>query len=139
LKFLSGSAEIELISFLVLAAMTNSAQIPFSWLPAAIAAPMPVSALVHSSTLVTAGVYLLIRFSPCFSYWLNVILLLVSGLTIFIAGLGANFEFGLKRIIALSTLRQLRPMIITISIGLSGLAFFHLVTHALFKALLCPL
>ena len=96
---------------------------------------MHVSALVHSSTLVTAGVYLLI----CFSYWLNVILLLVSGLTIFIAGLGTHFEFGLKRIVALSTLRQLHPMIITIYIGLSGLAYFHLLTHALFKALLCHL
>jgi NADH-ubiquinone oxidoreductase chain 5 len=141
LEFLSGSVEVELISFLViLAAMTRNVQIPFSsWLPAAITASIPVSALVHSSTLVTAGVYLLICFSPCFSYWLNVILLLVSGLTIFIAGLGANFEFGLKRIIVLSTLRQLRLMIITISIGLSGLAFFHLLTHALFKALLCHL
>jgi len=128
-----------LISFLVLAAMTNSAPIPFSWLPAAIAAPTPVSALVHSYTLVTEGVYLLICFRPSFSYWLNVILLLVSGLTIFIAGLGAHFEFGLKRIIALSTLIQLCPMIITISIGLSRLAFFHLLTHALFKALSCHL
>jgi len=137
LEFLSGSAET--VSFLVLAAMTNSAQIPFSWLPAATAAPMPISVLVHSSTLVTAGVYLLIRFSPSFSYWLNDILLLVSGLTIFIAGLGANFEFGLKRIIALSTLRQLTLIIITISIGLSGLAFFHLLTHALFKAFSCHL
>jgi len=63
-------------------------------------------------------------------------LLLISGLTIFMAGLGANFEFDLKRIIALSTLKQLGLMIITISIGLSGLAFFHLLTHALFKALL---
>ena len=100
------------------------------------AAPTPVSALVHSSTLVTVGVYLLIRFRPSFSYWLNVVLLLVSGLTMFMAGLGANFEFDLRKIIALSTLRQLGLIIITISVGLSGLAFFHLLTHALFKALL---
>ena len=93
-------------------------------MPAAIAAPTPVSALVHSSTLVTAGVYLLIRLSPSFGYWLNAFLLLVLGLTMFIAGLGANFEFDLKRIIVLSTLRQLGLMFITISIGLSGLAFF---------------
>nr|AQP29371.1 NADH dehydrogenase subunit 5 [Trinervitermes sp. IND2] len=138
LEFLFGSFEMELISFLVvLAAMTSSAQIPFSsWLPAAMAAPTPVSALVHSSTLVTAGVYLLIRFSPSFGYWLNIFLLLVSGLTMFMAGLGANFEFDLKSIIALSTLSQLGLMIMTISMGLSGLAFFHLLTHALFKALL---
>nr|AIY62108.1 NADH dehydrogenase subunit 5 [Microcerotermes biroi] len=138
LDFLLGSTEMELISFLVvLAAMTSSAQIPFSsWLPAAMAAPTPVSALVHSSTLVTAGVYLLIRFSPSFGYLLDVILLLISGLTMFMAGLGANFEFDLKSIIALSTLSQLGLMIMTISVGLSGLAFFHLLTHALFKALL---
>jgi NADH-ubiquinone oxidoreductase chain 5 len=138
LDFLAGSVEMEIISFLVvLAAMTRSAQIPFSsWLPAAIAAPTPVSALVHSSTLVTAGVYLLIRFSPSFSLWLSGFLLLVSGMTMFIAGLGANFEYDLRRIIALSTLRQLGLMIITISIGLSRLAFFHLLTHALFRALL---
>nr|AIY61952.1 NADH dehydrogenase subunit 5 [Caetetermes taquarussu] len=138
LEFMSGSFEMELISFLVvLAAMTSSAQIPFSsWLPAAMAAPTPVSALVHSSTLVTAGVYLLIRFSPSFSYWLNMGLLLISGLTMFMAGLGANFEFDLSSIIALSTLSQLGLMIMTVSIGLPGLSFFHLLTHALFKALL---
>nr|YP_010987443.1 NADH dehydrogenase subunit 5 [Macrotermes herus]WON65875.1 NADH dehydrogenase subunit 5 [Macrotermes herus] len=138
LDFLSGSVEMGLISVLVvLAAMTSSAQIPFSsWLPAAMAAPTPVSALVHSSTLVTAGVYLLIRFSPSFGFWLNVFLLLVSGLTMFMAGLGANFEYDLSSIIALSTLSQLGLMIMTISIGLSGLAFFHLLTHALFSALL---
>jgi len=91
--------------------MIKSAQIPFSSsLPAAIAAPTPVSAVVHSSTLVTAGVYLLIRFGPSFDYWLNVILLLVSGLTIFMAGLGANFELDLRRIIALSTLSHLGLM-----------------------------
>jgi len=57
---------------------------------------------------------------------LNIILLLVSGLTRFIAGLGANFEYDLKKIIAMSTLRQLGLMIIIISVGLSGLALFHL-------------
>jgi NADH-ubiquinone oxidoreductase chain 5 len=76
--------------------------------------------LVHSSTLVTAGVYLLIRFSPSFDYWLNVILFLVSGLTMFMAGLGEIFEYDLGMIIALSTLRQLGLMIITISIDLSN-------------------
>jgi len=96
-----------------------------------------VPALVHSYTLVTADVYLLIRFGPSFGYWLNIILLLVLGLTIFMAGLGANFEFDLRRIIALSTSNQLGLMSITISFGLSGLFFFfHLLTHALFKTLL---
>ena len=84
------------------------------------ASPTPISALVHSSTLVTTGVYLLICFGPAFGYWLNVISLLVSGLTMFMAGLGTNFEFDLKRIIILSALRQLGLMIMTISIGLVG-------------------
>jgi NADH-ubiquinone oxidoreductase chain 5 len=128
LEFLKGSVEIAVISFLVvLVTVTKSAQIPFSsWMPATIVAPRPISALVRFSTLDTAGVYSLIRFSPSFRYWFNVILLLVSGLTIFIVGLGTNFEFDLKKIIALSTLRQLSLLIITISTGLSGLAFFRL-------------
>jgi NADH-ubiquinone oxidoreductase chain 5 len=100
------------------------------------AAPTPVSALVHSSTLVTAGVYLLIRFSSAFEGGLCVFLLLFSGLTIFMAGLGANFEYDLKKIIALSTLSQLGLKICVVSVGLAGLALFHLLTHALFKALL---
>nr|URX53753.1 NADH dehydrogenase subunit 5 [Bifiditermes nr. madagascariensis] len=138
LAYLSGSFEMGLISSLVvLAAMTSSAQIPFSsWLPAAMAAPTPVSALVHSSTLVTAGVYLLIRFSPVFSSGLCTFLLLVSGFTMFMAGLGANFEYDLSSIIALSTLSQLGLMIGAVSVGLVSFAFFHLLTHALFKALL---
>lgn len=131
--------EMKWVSYLiVIAAITKRAQIPFSaWLPAAIAAPTPVSALVHSSTLVTAGVYLLIRFNNLIiSNEICLLLLLLSGLTIFIAGLGANFEFDLKKIIALSTLRQLGLIIIILSIGFPNLAFFHLLTHALFKALL---
>lgn len=125
-------------ALLVFAAITKRAQIPFSaWLPAAMAAPTPVSALVHSSTLVTAGVYLLIRFINLLegSFILKVLLLL-GGLTIFMAGLGANFEYDLKKIIALSTLRQLGLMIRILSIGFISLAFFHLLSHALFKALL---
>jgi len=125
-------------ALVILAAITKRAQIPFSsWLPAAIAAPTPVSALVHSSTLVTAGVYLLIRFNEVLrSSFLGPCLLLISGLTMFIAGLGANFEFDLKKIIALSTLSQLGLIIRILSIGYYKLAFFHLLTHALFKALL---
>nr|UBN08885.1 NADH dehydrogenase subunit 5 [Panesthia obtusa] len=138
LECMSNSLEMTVITFMVvLAAMTSSAQIPFSsWLPAAMAAPTPVSALVHSSTLVTAGVYLLIRFSPSFGMSLNTFLLLISSLTMFMAGIGANFEFDLSKIIALSTLSQLGLMMSIMSLGFAGLAFFHLLTHALFKALL---
>nr|ABF51679.1 NADH dehydrogenase subunit 5 [Stomoxys calcitrans] len=127
-----------IMSLVMLAAMTKSAQIPFSsWLPAAMAAPTPVSALVHSSTLVTAGVYLLIRFNILLSNtWMGNLLLLLSGLTMFMAGLGANYEFDLKKIIALSTLSQLGLMMSILSMGFYKLAFFHLLTHALFKALL---
>nr|QWB85710.1 NADH dehydrogenase subunit 5 [Chlorophorus diadema diadema] len=138
LDFMKTDFPMILISWLVvLAAMTKSAQIPFSsWLPAAMAAPTPVSSLVHSSTLVTAGVYLLIRFNLAFSSSLMYFLLFVSSMTMFMSGLGANFEFDLKKIIALSTLSQLGLMMGILSLGGSKLAFFHLLTHALFKALL---
>lgn len=123
--------------FIVLAAITKRAQIPFSsWLPAAIAAPTPVSSLVHSSTLVTAGVYLLIRFNSFFPFKVLEVLIYISLLTIFMAGLGANFEYDLKKIIALSTLSQLGIIIFILRLGGRDLAFFHLLIHALFKALL---
>nr|QUB02915.1 NADH dehydrogenase subunit 5 [Polypedilum unifascium] len=139
LEFMKSDFEMGIICVLMIfAAMTKSAQIPFSsWLPAAMAAPTPVSALVHSSTLVTAGVYLLIRFSSLFFETLmSNFLLLIACLTMFMAGLGANFEFDLKKIIALSTLSQLGLMMSILALGFFKLAFFHLLTHALFKALL---
>nr|YP_009643474.1 NADH dehydrogenase subunit 5 [Dysdercus evanescens]APO08916.1 NADH dehydrogenase subunit 5 [Dysdercus evanescens] len=126
-----------LLCLLVLAAFTKSAQIPFSsWLPAAMAAPTPVSALVHSSTLVTAGVYLMIRFSTLFKSLDVSLLLSISILTMFMSGLGASFEFDLKKIIALSTLSQLGLMMSILFIGSYNISFFHLLTHAFFKALL---
>nr|QHT65003.1 NADH dehydrogenase subunit 5 [Arichlidon gathofi] len=128
-----------IILLLMCAAMTKSAQIPFSsWLPAAMAAPTPVSALVHSSTLVTAGIFLLIRFYPFLSHfnYFNFFLLIMSTLTMTMAGCAAVVETDMKKIIALSTLSQLGVMMSSIAMGMPMLAFFHLVTHALFKALL---
>nr|YP_009427790.1 NADH dehydrogenase subunit 5 [Maackia herderiana]ASU96540.1 NADH dehydrogenase subunit 5 [Maackia herderiana] len=124
---------------ILIAAMTKSAQIPFSaWLPAAMAAPTPVSALVHSSTLVTAGVFLLIRFFPFLSKtnMFQPMLLLISVLTLLMAGIAANYENDLKKIIALSTLSQLGVMMMAMGMNMVSLSLFHLYTHALFKALL---
>ena len=112
---------------------TKSAQVPFSrWLPAAMLAPTPVSALVHSSTLVTAGVYLLYRFLPVDS----VFLVGVGCLTILLAGISACFEFDFKKIIALSTLRQLGLIVSRLGLGFRCFCFAHLNVHAAFKALL---
>nr|YP_009536366.1 NADH dehydrogenase subunit 5 [Ornithodoros hermsi]AYN50644.1 NADH dehydrogenase subunit 5 [Ornithodoros hermsi] len=124
--------------FLIVAGMTKSAQIPFSaWLPAAMAAPTPVSSLVHSSTLVTAGVYLLIRLDLLFTIEeFKSFLLYFSLLTMLMSGIGAVLEMDLKKIIALSTLSQLGMMMVSLSLGMTELAFFHLLTHAVFKAML---
>nr|AHA52519.1 NADH dehydrogenase subunit 5 [Eumacrocentrus sp. QL-2013] len=123
--------------FILFASISKSAQIPFStWLPLAMAAPTPISSLVHSSTLVTAGVYLLIRFNYLMNKEFYFYLMFLSCLTMFISGSSANFEYDLKKIIALSTLSQLGLMIFTISLNLPLLSFFHLITHAMFKSLL---
>nr|QJT42836.1 NADH dehydrogenase subunit 5 [Empoascanara dwalata] len=125
-----------LFYMIIISSFTKSAQIPFSsWLPAAMAAPTPVSALVHSSTLVTAGVYLLIRFFN-FSVYNNMFFLLLSMLTMFMSSFCANYEFDLKKIIALSTLSQLGLMMSSLFLGFVNLSFFHLLTHAMFKSLL---
>nr|QWV61773.1 NADH dehydrogenase subunit 5 [Agonoscena pistaciae] len=126
------------IKFLFIASLTKSAQFPFSaWLPLAMAAPTPISSLVHSSTLVTAGVYMLIRFNYLLlvSEW-SMGLMILSFITIFIAGLGAMHEYDLKRVVALSTLGQLGFMMMILSLGFYYISFFHLLIHALFKALL---
>nr|AML25634.1 NADH dehydrogenase subunit 5 [Staphylinidae sp. BMNH 1274679] len=138
LDFMKNDNSMKIITLLVMiAALTKSAQIPFSsWLPAAMAAPTPVSSLVHSSTLVTAGVYLLIRFSNALNINLMMFLLFIGTMTMFMAGLGANFEFDLKKIIALSTLSQLGLMMSILALGEYKLSFFHLLSHALFKATL---
>nr|ALO70764.1 NADH deshydrogenase subunit 5 [Nudobius lentus] len=138
LEFFKSDLSMQLISYLILlAAMTKSAQIPFSsWLPAAMAAPTPVSSLVHSSTLVTAGIYLMIRFNLCFGNNILLLMLFIGTMTMFMAGLGANYEFDLKKIIALSTLSQLGLMMSILALNEVNLALFHLLTHALFKATL---
>lgn len=102
------------------------------------AAPTPVSSLVHSSTLVTAGVYLIIRFYPSLSLYDGVcyFLFYVGVVTTLIAGFSALYENDMKKVVAFSTLRQLGLMFIGLGLSMPLLSFFHLVTHALFKALL---
>nr|UZG91619.1 NADH dehydrogenase subunit 5 [Dermacentor reticulatus]WLD06728.1 NADH dehydrogenase subunit 5 [Dermacentor reticulatus]WLD06741.1 NADH dehydrogenase subunit 5 [Dermacentor reticulatus]WLD06754.1 NADH dehydrogenase subunit 5 [Dermacentor reticulatus]WLD06767.1 NADH dehydrogenase subunit 5 [Dermacentor reticulatus] len=124
--------------FIIIAGMTKSAQIPFSaWLPAAMAAPTPVSSLVHSSTLVTAGVYLLIRFDFLFkNEFMSSLLMKISLMTMLMSGINAFLENDLKKIIAFSTLSQLSMMMVILSLGITNLAFFHLIMHAIFKSML---
>nr|ARX96608.1 NADH dehydrogenase subunit 5 [Xylocopa appendiculata] len=126
-----------LLMMMILVSFTKSAQMPFSlWLPAAMMAPTPVSSLVHSSTLVTAGIYVMIRYSNLMSDEIKMKLMLISSFTMLMSGLYANYEIDFKKIIALSTLSQLGFMMSILFLGYKDLAFFHLYIHAMFKSLM---
>jgi len=123
--------------FLILSSFVKRAQIPFSlWLPAAIAAPTPVSSLVHSSTLVTAGIYLVIESYTHFSIHHRNFILFISLFTIFLSSFRAFLESNLKKVIALSTVSQMSVMLIFIRINIVNICFFHIIIHALFKSTL---
>lgn len=115
-------------------AITKRAQIPFSsWLPAAMAAPTPVSSLVHSSTLVTAGIFVIIRFNHTLYPVYNFIIILSLG-TILLGGIRACYELDFKKVVAISTLSQLGFMVFSLSVGCWFLCLSHVIFHAFFKS-----
>ena len=121
------------------AAIGKSAQLPLTaWLPDAMAGPTPVSALIHSATMVAAGVYLVTRLFPLFAAAppaLEVVLW-IGGITAVLAALAATAQADLKRILAWSTVSQLGEMFIALGLGAPMAATFHLIAHAAFKACL---
>ncbi|PID47997.1 MAG: NADH-quinone oxidoreductase subunit L [Proteobacteria bacterium] len=125
--------------FLFVGAMGKSAQFPFhTWLADAMEGPTPVSALIHAATMVTAGVYLLIRSFEIFSQ-IPEVGFFIASLGTFVAVFAASMALvnnDLKRIVAYSTLSQLGYMFVAAGLGAYWIAFFHLVTHAFFKSLL---
>ncbi len=129
--------------FILLGVTGKSAQIPlFVWLPDAMAGPTPVSALIHAATMVTAGVFILVR-SNVFLWELNhggyvigMVITLVGAGTALMAGYIALGQWDIKRVLAYSTISQLGFMVAAVGIGAYVAAMFHLVTHAVFKALL---
>nr|AHA52611.1 NADH dehydrogenase subunit 5 [Chabertia ovina] len=127
-----------MILLLLLTSFTKSAQFPFSsWLPKAMSAPTPVSSLVHSSTLVTAGLILLMNFSKLMLNGSVMFLILLIGMfTMFFSSVTALVEEDMKKVVALSTLSQMGFSMTTLGLGLSFVSFVHLVSHALFKSCL---
>ncbi len=124
---------------LFMGAVGKSAQLGLhTWLPDAMEGPTPVSALIHAATMVTAGVFLVARFSPIFEYApLALMVVAVLGAsTAFIAATIALTQFDIKRVIAYSTMSQLGYMFFALGVSAYGAAIFHLMTHAFFKALL---
>ena len=125
--------------FLFIGAMGKSAQFGFhTWLPDAMEGPTPVSALIHAATMVTAGVFLIVRFSEIIvmsEFILNFILI-IGLLTAFFAATVALFQKDIKKVIAYSTCSQLGFMFVACGLGAFNVAIFHLITHGYFKALL---
>lgn len=133
----SSNVSLVVCLFFFLAFITKSAQYPFnSWLPLAMAAPTPVSALVHSSTLVTAGVYMLFRYSYFLIDSLGFLVIICSLLTMIGGRFWACVETDIKKLVAFSTTANLGFMIFSLRIGKFIGSFFHLIFHACFKALL---
>lgn len=131
---------LALIAFCALAAAAaKSAQFPFhTWLPDAMEAPTPISALIHAATMVNAGVYLLARFFPVFSVvpgWQTTVIA-VGVITALLAALMAAVAYDLKRVLAYSTVSQLGYMVYAIGVGGVFTSMYHLLSHAVFKALL---
>lgn len=125
--------------FLLVGAMGKSAQFGFhTWLPDAMEGPTPVSALIHAATMVTAGVFLLARFSPLFEMSGGVLTLVawVGGVTAVLAAIIGLTQTDIKRVIAYSTCSQLGYMFFACGVSAYTAAIFHLMTHAFFKALL---
>jgi len=128
------------ITLLLFAGATGkSAQLPlYTWLPDAMAGPTPVSALIHAATMVTAGIYLIIRSNVLFimAPFTNDIIMVIGLTTAIFAGLIAFKQNDIKKVLAYSTVSQLGLMFFALGLGAYGAAFFHLLTHAFFKALL---
>nr|YP_010044473.1 NADH dehydrogenase subunit 5 [Tolypocladium guangdongense]QPF24418.1 NADH dehydrogenase subunit 5 [Tolypocladium guangdongense] len=124
---------------LLIGAMAKSSQVGLHiWLPMAMEGPTPVSALIHAATMVTAGVYLLIRSSPLIEYSSTVLLicLWLGAITTVFSSLIGLFQQDIKKIIAYSTMSQLGMMVIAIGLSSYNIAIFHLINHAFYKGLL---
>jgi NADH-ubiquinone oxidoreductase chain 5 len=124
---------------LLIGAMAKSSQVGLHvWLPMAMEGPTPVSALIHAATMVTAGVYLLMRASPLIEYSSTVLLLClwVGAITTVFSSLIGLFQQDIKKVIAYSTMSQLGMMVIAIGLSSYNIALFHLVNHAFYKGLL---
>jgi NADH-quinone oxidoreductase subunit L len=120
---------------LFLAAVGKSAQFPLqTWLPDAMTGPTPVSALIHAATMVAAGVYLMVRMFPLLSIEVLQVMAVAGGVTAFMGAFAAFAQNDIKKILAYSTVSQLGYMILAVGAGFPMAAFFHLATHAFFKA-----